>query len=120
MLDDRYTPEEERRLRRLLEAAAAPAVPDAPSPFFLARLRARLGSQRPHPVGLAALRLLAALLLVATGVSVWAAKESADVAREREAALARVADRATSPSDAILAALLQMPAEGPERTQVRR
>ena len=107
MLENPFTPEEERRARRVLEAAASSWVPDGPPPFFLARLRARLAeAERPHPVALAAARLLVAMLLLASGLSVWAVKEGADVARERDAALARAADQETSASDVVIAALL--------------
>lgn len=107
-------PEDERKIRRLLEAAAARGTPQAPSPFFLPRLRARLAAaERPHPMGLAAVQLLAAMLLLATGLSVWAVKEGEEVARARETVLARAAEQGTAASDAILAAFLQGSGEAP-------
>ncbi len=97
----------------MLEAASADGTPEAPPPFFLPRLHARLDAARPHPVGLAAVRVLFAMLLLASGLSAWAVKEGSDVAREREAAIARAAGQGTAPADIVLAALLSESAEAP-------
>jgi len=104
------TEDEERKVKRLLSAAAArPDELPGLSPFFLSRLRAaaREAAATPaHPIGLAAWRMLPAfslLVLVLSGVAGW---QSVEASRERDAALLRLAEPGDGGDLLLVAALL--------------
>jgi hypothetical protein len=93
MFEDKRNEERERVLRKLLADSASNAPPEAPSPFFRARLAAAVESARRSPVeegasvGLAARRMLPAFSVVGAllvGASLY---QSIQTSREREIAV---------------------------------
>jgi hypothetical protein len=100
---------EDRAIRRLLEAAASdPGKPHVPSPFLLSRVRAAIAeapAPRPHPFGLAAIRMLPALALLVAVLSGWAGWETREAQRYRSQAMASLISPDSAGGDLVLAAL---------------
>src|SRR6185295_7205271 len=88
---------EERALRRVLRAASARPEELPPlTPHLLKRLKAaaRAGTRdaAPHPIGLAAWRMLPAFALLVALVSGIAAYQTVEARKERAAAVASLMD----------------------------
>ena len=107
--------DEELRLRRVLEAAAArPDEVPEPSPFLMTRLRARVAAARPGAAGpLAAMgalawRVVPALVLALALLGVWTGLERA---RASQAADEAAAVSLVAPTDPVGEAMGDEPAE---------
>lgn len=100
---------EGRAIRRLLQAAASdPEKPHVPSPFLLSRVKAAIAERpatKPHPFGLAALRMLPALALLVAVLSGWAGWETREAERHRRQAMASLISPDSAGGDIVLAAL---------------
>ncbi|MEW6365462.1 MAG: hypothetical protein AB1714_12620 [Acidobacteriota bacterium] len=108
--DKRQGGDEEELVRRLLQAAAWHGEPPVPSPFFLARVRARIAASRPSPaptsVGAAAWQMLPAFAIVVAIVTGWMGYESHRVEEAREEMIARLTQSESGAGDALMAATL--------------
>lgn len=100
---------DDERIRAVLQAAADPAPPHDPPPFFASRIRARAGIEGQTagstPVAVAAARLLPVFGVIAMLLVGLAGFESARFEREREAAVAR-AMATNGGGDVLLGAML--------------
>lgn len=107
--DGRSESDINRMFRAVTGAAADPAPPHEPPPYFAARIRsrARAGAAGPdaNPVGRAAARLLPAFGALALIVVCAAGFETVQASHERDAAVARALAQGAG-GDALVGAIL--------------
>ena len=112
---------EERLARRLLQSAAMQGDPPMPSPFFLARVKARIATSEPSSVspsiGAAAWQMLPAFAIVVAIVTGWMGYEAHRVEEARQRALARLTQSDNGVGDALVAATLLGYGAGAERSK---